>query len=191
MKVNKKKPAVKKQPVKPATPAKKTDVLIKKAIRAATKKLLKPAAPGNPKTAEKNLWKWFKDAIHILGMKTSPFDPPPLQMTRIENSVSSGRPDVDICYEGKCAILELKSVEAGELIKTNLTTTQAMFLHRRVQIGGSAWLLIQVGSRNRYLIHGKHAPDLVQRVPEKTLAKLSEPLLFGDQIEILNLITAR
>ncbi len=209
MKVNKKKPVtvlrkdVKKAPVKkvqksvpflkplPPNIAKKTDGLIKKAIHAATKKLLKPATPGNTKTAEKNLWKWFKDVFQMIGMRESPYAQPPLQMTRIENRVSTGRPDVDICYRGKCAILELKSVEDGELIKTGLTTTQAMYLHRRHQIGGSAWLLIQVGSATRYLICGKHAPELVGRVPEKLLAKFAEPLLFGDQCEILDRITGQ
>ena len=76
---------------------------------------------------------------------------PALHMTRIENSAGDGTPDVELCYLGRCAWVELKHLEAfpvrpGTVVKiTHYTDEQRLWLKQRGGAGGRAWLFIQVG----------------------------------------------
>ncbi len=154
------------------------------AVTKATKRLLESAASDKGhKVAEKNLWNWFATGVMNEAKR--------LHMRRIENSVSAGGSDVDLCFAGRCAIIELKAVPRAEPVDTGITTAQAMFAEARALAGGYAWILIQVGDGPRYLIPGKKAVECIGKVPEKTLRRLSVQLIDGSPLDILNAATGR
>lgn len=120
---------------------------------------------------EAALWVWMHD--HGKGM-------PRLDMRRVENLLTRGTPDVDLCHDSHQAWVELKGanrpVHATSLLKYDLTTLQAMWLERRWKTGGSSWVYFRVGigrDVRRYLVPGVAASALVACVPEFTLNALS------------------
>lgn len=176
-------PLVKKSPV----PHRNLAPSLKKAVSKI------PAA----KTAESNLWNWFAQVkSEFMDNTTSPpFSNGKLHMRRIENSSESFGADVELCFDGVCAVIELKTVprpiNPKARINTGLTMGQAMFLKARHDAGGYSWLLLQVGGDTRYLVPGEHALNCIGLVEPKILQKYSKQLIFGDQSEILNLATGR
>ncbi len=209
-----KKPA--KKIVKKVAPKKKSAPL--KVNKTAVRRLLKPydkkskkmahdvlkkaitklanAAGGakGHKVAESNLWNWFSQGV-IKALADPDMSPmvksSRLHMRRVENSVSAGGSDVDLCFDGVCALIELKAVPRAEPVDTGITTAQAMFARARSAAGGYAWILLQVGDGPRYLIPGKKALDCIGKVPEKTLWRLSAQLIDGSPLDILNAATGR
>lgn len=136
------------------------------------------------KTKENSLWKWLKEAEGKVPAGE-------LHWRRIEDTANAGTADIDACYHGGCAIIELKSVARAKKIKTKiktkLTTAQAMYLNARWRAGGSSFLLIEVGGDKRYLIPGSQVLDLVKPTLEAVLQDRNL-LLFGDAVEVLSYI---
>lgn len=121
---------------------------------------------------ETSLWQWFKRAYIPLG--------PRLHMTRIENMVSAGAPDVEGQLRDRGQFwIELKvcprPAKAGKLdIKTR--PAQVFWLRKRWATGGAAFLLIQVGSgwdARYYLIPGDDAATVHAGVTEEDLRLLA------------------
>jgi hypothetical protein len=126
---------------------------------------------------ESSLWKWLlngKDA----------FTDDLLHMTRIENLVDEGTPDVEGCLDGDAFWIELKSNARPKRETTrcieprDIRPQQEPWLKRRWNAGGNAWMLIQIGeghNAKRYLVPGNR----VWQVPNRTeleLAKISLPV---------------
>ena len=99
------------------------------------------------KTSEASMWaslsklrKIYREDLHI---------------TRIENSVESGPPDVEGCFKSIQFWLELKSVSKPKredtLIKPRFEENQIPWMRRRKKAGGRVFIFLQVG-RLRYLI---------------------------------------
>ncbi len=102
---------------------------------------------------ESSLWRWLAKARISLGLD--------LHMTRVENSVGSGMPDVEGCYKGVHFWIELKSVKRPirktTLICPKFQPAQIPWLKRRALTGGNVFVLLQVGggsNRAIYLISG-------------------------------------
>jgi hypothetical protein len=72
-------------------------------------------------------------------------------LTRIENTVEKGTPDVNGCYAGVDFWVELKYRERFPVRDTTpvtlsrYTNEQRAWLRNRGMCGGKAWLLVQVG----------------------------------------------
>lgn len=108
---------------------------------------------------ESDLWRWLSTAR--LHFKRE------LHMTRVENAVAKGFPDVEGCLRGQQFFIELKCATVrkhGNLaFGHRITGEQAHWLDRRFALSGHAWVLIQVGtgaSATRYLVPGSLAPRL-------------------------------
>lgn len=108
------------------------------------------------KGPESVLWSWFKSGLPQVGR--------PYHVERIENSVGSGRPDVEGCVGGVIVNIELKVAhhirKDGTFSLPHLTNTQAYWHHRRSEAGGISWFLIRAGDgahREHYLVHGSRA----------------------------------
>lgn len=117
---------------------------------------------------EKSLWKWLSQARdhELVGDG--------LHMTRVENTLEEGFPDVEGCWDGGAFWIELKSVArpAREttrvLAPDDIRPKQPPWLTKRWCAGGNAFMLIQVGERSkarRYLIPG-NITHLVAGMPE-------------------------
>lgn len=76
---------------------------------------------------------------------------PGLHYERIENQVGIGTPDLNLCYQGAEAWVELKRLDAfpkraATPVRINhFTVEQKLWLRRRGEAGGRAWLFVQVG----------------------------------------------
>lgn len=113
---------------------------------------------------ESSLWEWLRDNTKSMER---------LHMTRIENSASSGIPDVDGCWRSHQFWWELKVCDRPArpttLIKPRFEPGQVPWLEARCAAGGAAFVLLQVGSRHkaqRYLIPGIHARTMALGLPE-------------------------
>lgn len=126
----------------------------------------------NSKIDESNLWQWLVKDVKALRQRA--------RITRIENAVDSGTPDVQGTLDGGSFWMELKAVARPALRDTcllsrmNLKPEQISFLHKESQAGGLAWVLLQVGSAEdarRYLIPGADVLNFQGSVPmpEKAL----------------------
>lgn len=121
---------------------------------------------------ESSLWMWLRSARYDLG----PF----LHMTRVENLVEDGTPDVEGCYDGDSFWCELKSVARPKRETTPCVTArhvrprQVPWLAARWRAGGGSFFLIQVGEGHgarRYLVTGRLA-HMVEGSTESDLAAL-------------------
>lgn len=118
---------------------------------------------------ESGLWNWLSQGtMHLTD----------LHMHRIENSLSAGTPDVEGCVAGVGFDIELKSVSRppGGNVWCELKSAQALFLRARWHVGGSSWVLVQVGyahGAKRYLVRGCDSAELLQPVPETQLEELN------------------
>ncbi len=90
---------------------------------------------------ESNLWNWLKKAR---GMND-------LHMTRIENGVESGFPDVDACYSGVNFQIELKVARGANNISLGLRPSQKLWINHRTNVGGAVFVLAWVNG-DRWLI---------------------------------------
>lgn len=143
---------------------------------------------------ESALWGWLSNARHHFGAA--------LQMTRIENMIGSGTPDVEGFLQDKPKAersisttpwpaptyspsgqfwLELKSSERPARPATPVRFKlrdrehQIYFMRRRWQLGGNAFWLLQVGSGSRrrlFLAPGDAGAKLHAGMTEAELAAL-------------------
>ena len=120
---------------------------------------------------ESNLWKWLRQETKHLSKV--------LHMCRIETSTMLGYPDIELCYRGKCATIELKGAKRPKRTTTKVQVKvrpeQVIWLKKRWAIGGKAWILLRVGEHKnicKYLISGDKA-DKVGKVTEDILLELS------------------
>lgn len=63
-----------------------------------------------------------------------------VDMTRIENSVGSGTPDVNCCYNGEEFWVELKVAKSH---KVDIKPSQVAWAKRRVEHDGAVYLLVK------------------------------------------------
>ncbi len=124
-------------------------------------------------TKEASLWRWLKGAGRELRGD--------LHMQRVENSVGSGAPDVEgKLRQGEQFWIELKSAARPKKngpVRFKVRDSQVEWMRRRVAVGGSAWLLLQVGSgraAERYLVPGKYAKTVQDGATETTLTQMCE-----------------
>lgn len=118
--------------------------------------------------SESTLWDWLKQARQVLGSD--------LQIERIENMLTAGRPDVDVFWLGKPAVIELKICPKRPARPTTvlrfgspLRPSQIEWARVRVAAGGTVWYLIQVGAGHQraiYLIHHIYIEALEAGVTE-------------------------
>lgn len=109
-------------------------------------------------TRESGLWRWLAKAKMTLREA--------LHMTRVENLVGQGTPDVEGCLgnqfwmELKC---EARPANEDTPIRPKFRPTQVPWLLRRAGAGGKAFVLLQVGMGGRaarYLIPARFARRL-------------------------------
>lgn len=122
---------------------------------------------------ESSLSKWLAKAR---------LDTPGLQMTRVENSLGAGFPDVDGYLSGFGAFqIELKSTTRPARPTTPVRfalrgrDAQIAYLARRWALGGNAYFLLQVGEgadRVLYLAPGSIGAKLREGITESELAQL-------------------
>jgi len=122
---------------------------------------------------ESSLWDWLSKGRKELGDQ--------LHVTRIENAVSAGMPDVEGYLklpdcEGQFW-LELKSEERpakpSTLLRFKVRQAQVDWINERWAVGGNVFWLLQVGSgpdRILYLAPGPLGPQLQRGVTESELA---------------------
>lgn len=112
--------------------------------------------------SETNLWTWLKKARVSLGDQ--------LHLTRQENLVMVGQPDVEGCLQGGQFWIELKHAERPKRSSTKLRfgspikRNQYEWHEARSEAGGAVYYLISVGSgpdRAIYLIDWWRASDMM------------------------------
>lgn len=148
--------------------------------------VIKKAAP---KVKENTLWNWFRDGVTTaLENWRGENRLSKLHMVRVENTASSGYPDVEACYSGTGFVAELKTLARPELQDKrkapmlsipHFTTAQALFLDARWLSGERSWLFVQVGD-TRYLVPGNKASEFLKPFKETALMKASIETLLGD-----------
>lgn len=118
------------------------------------------------------MWGWLRDGTKSLR--------PLLDMSRVENTVDEGTPDVEGCLEGEQFWCELKAlarpVKPSTRIDLEVDTEQVRWHRRRSKAGGRTWFLIQVGSgrsASRYLIPGYRSMKLAEKRSEAELESLA------------------
>lgn len=131
---------------------------------------------------ESGLWRWLSGARRVLGAD--------LHMTRVENLIGSGMPDVEGCYQGTQFWLELKSamrpVRSATPVRfpTKGREEQASWAISRIAAGGRVGYLLQVGhghSRTIYLCPGRYVPLLHAGATEAKIADWSRIIKKPDE----------
>jgi hypothetical protein len=95
------------------------------------------------KVLERNLWRWLKGARQRFKRR--------LHMERMENSASSGCPDVCGCFNGVQFWIELKTApkpkKLSTRVKPGIRWSQVHWANHRATAGAvnSIWILLQVG----------------------------------------------
>lgn len=123
------------------------------------------------KTRESGLWRRLQLSWRAISG---------LHAQRIESSAGLGVPDVEGCYRGASFWVELKTAARPARASTRVhlphfTTDQRDWLLRRHEVGGCAWLLVQVGTGAQlslYLLRGAFLAQVGQ-VPEEELMRQS------------------
>ncbi len=90
---------------------------------------------------ESEFWGWLRDEL-TMGF-------PGIHIQRIESgSTASGIPDVNLCYKGIEAWIELKAAKLTQRSpvkgRFDLRADQASWLEKRSRAGGKAWVLVGV-----------------------------------------------
>lgn len=99
-----------------------------------------------------------------------------LDAVPIENPILPGTPDIE--YIG--GWIELKSAKqwparpTTPLRVTRFTVEQRLFLRRRVERGGNAWLLLRVGTRDWLLFRGDKAAQLLDYATKSVLMEAAD-----------------
>lgn len=117
------------------------------------------------KIKEANLWRWFSQACKSLG--------PDLFLTRIENDLDSGTPDVHGCYNGKTFWVELKALAKPKnplKVSLNLSPGQISWHFNYARSGGKSYVLVQFGS-------GKDSQKFL--IPNQNILQFQEPVTLG------------
>jgi penicillin-binding protein-related factor A (putative recombinase) len=99
---------------------------------------------------EANLWKWLS--------KVKKHYKEDLHLTRLENLVGNGTPDVEGCLCGRQFWIELKCIpkRTNSLLRIRFQPSQIPWMQRRQRAGGHVFVLLQVGSAgqaHRYLLN--------------------------------------
>lgn len=165
---------------------------IKKLAGAAREKAIrnmKPEPKPAPKVKENTLWNWFRAGVtSALENWRGENRLSLLHMVRVENTASSGYPDVEASYRGTGFVAELKTLARPEMVDKrkapmlslpHFTTAQALFLDARWASGERSWLFVQVGD-TRYLVPGNKASEFLKPFKETALMKASIETLLGD-----------
>lgn len=133
---------------------------------------------------ETRLWTWLKKARFIYKER--------LDIERIENSVGSGTPDVQGCFDGGPLLIELKCEPSPHNslthIKPRFRPAQPPWHRRRAKAGGVTFVLLQIGAAadaRRYLFDGRDITMLQAGMPEKELQTFSLCLPKDSAGEIL------
>ena len=119
---------------------------------------------------ESSLWKSFRKAL--VGCFTS------VRISRIENEIERGTPDVHFTGDGFSCWVELKvgkePARANSPVKLeHFTMYQRQWLFDEIKAGGKAYLLLQI-ERNYYLIRGDVAAIHIGAVPFENLEEIAE-----------------
>lgn len=130
---------------------------------------------------ESALWAWLR----VVKPR-----PTPLHWHRIEDILNRGTPDVEGCYVSIGFDVELKSVQKRRdgTVWCELRPEQAMYLRARRRAGGRAFVLIQVGPNERYLVDGMDSDKLLLPIALLELGLLSKIRSDANQEEILDAI---
>jgi len=135
---------------------------------------------------ESSLWAWLSKPL------------PCLDMTRVENLLDEGTPDVEGCLSGAQFWCELKVADRPARPTTAVRTqapvkqSQIDWLKRRWLACGNAWLLVQVGTHHearRYLLPGYLAHLVRDGIPELELSRLCASDPDGDAESIIRRMT--
>lgn len=132
-------------------------------------------------TRESSLWTWLSGAKRIARDK--------LDMHRIENSLESGMPDVEGCYNGASFWLELKSIDIPKKDTTHfnhtLTPEQISWIHTRTKAGGAVGVLIRA-KPYRLLLAGRWI--LIAQEPRtfKDFVSYCEDVSDEEPIEVIS-----
>ena len=125
------------------------------------------------KVPETRLWSWLSGTTK----KHFKHD---LHLNRIENSVSQGMPDVEGCLRRVQFWIELKCEKRpanwGTKVRPKFRPAQPPWLRRRIEAGGRAFVLLQVGAgrdARRYLVRGDLADEMAAGVTEDWLESVS------------------
>lgn len=123
------------------------------------------------------IWNWLMPKCKLIDG---------LHIERVENSVGSGRPDVNGCFKGSGFDIELKrgwDQKSNDHIKVKFQKSQPGWLKKRWKVGGNAWVLIKVGmgaKMRHYLIRGCDigstkvvGDDLIWETNERHLSDIS------------------
>ena len=126
--------------------------------------------------SETSLWRWLEPARKDFGAAK-------LHMDRVENSAGSGMPDVEGCLLCKQFWIELKIAgrpkRGGNVDVKHLRPKQVEWLHNRWLVGGCAWILVRVESKDTgsdkryYLIAGEHSMEMRAGMDEARMVELS------------------
>ncbi len=126
----------------------------------------------SPKTTEDVLWGWLNTVKAIFKRD--------LHMTRVENAVGPGWPDVEGMLTSNQFFIELKCSPRPAYdytnIKVNYRPKQPPWHKRRLQAGARIFTLVQVGSGAeacRYLIGSEHLETVKAGITEDRMAELS------------------
>lgn len=111
---------------------------------------------------EKDLWQKVKRLL--------PF----VHWQRIETVTSAGVPDVNGCYNGREAWIELKMLTGTRKLrfKHNLQPTQVAWLTRREHQGGRTFVMAMDQDQTIFVWSGKDARKLALEGPEVVSASL-------------------
>jgi len=102
-----------------------------------------------------------------------------LHVERVENTVASGTPDVDGCYQSSAFKIELKrgvTFKTNDEVEITFRKSQPGWLKSRWNAGGNAWVLIKTGMAAKmkvYLIRGCDIGKL-RTVGEKSIWRTNE-----------------
>lgn len=124
-------------------------------------------------TTEDVLWGWLNTVKPLFRHE--------LHMTRVENAVGPGWPDVEGMWTGRQFFIELKCSPRPKNPDTNIRVKfqpkQPPWHKRRLQAGARIFVLVQVGSgqtdARRYLIDSKHLEVVKRGVTETVLSNMA------------------
>lgn len=147
------------------------------------------------KTRENRLWGWLNKVKPIY--KTS------LHMTRVENSVGEGQPDVEGArdvpwqFEACCFMIELKCearpADPSTKIRVKYQRSQPEWHRKRRKTKARIFVLLQIGSGNkarRYLLPSVYLDRTKKGATEAQLESWSLVTPVCSAVEVVEAVTA-
>ena len=128
---------------------------------------------------ESRLWQHVRTAL-CRAARRSQF---PLYLTRVENPLNTGHPDVEYCYRGAAGVVELKARHAwpkrsGTPVRLrHYTAEQRDELKARHAAGGRAFVLLQVA--DEYLLIPIPQALLIGQTTREELYRISAQRWVG------------